>query len=248
MVIEVHILASDEEAILPFTLRHYETFASRIVLHDLGSTDRTVEIASAAGAEIRPSPTHEFDDRLNQRIKNTAWNGTDADWVIMADADELIYFPMGWAPTLDAYGRAGEHVLKPYGYEMESPTFPEGGGQIYDYVKFGGRDDKWYAKPILFSPKRVKSLIFGTGAHEVSGVLQNGRAFKNPTVFSSPPCYLLHCHHLGSIERIAALYDANRSRHSAANKQNKWGLQCDGTTHAKEKRAAIMAKRERVIA
>lgn len=243
-----HILCYNEAEIIGYTLRHYATFCQRIVLHDLGSTDGSQEIARLAGAEIvQWDCKQEFDDRLNQRIKNEEWLKTPADWVIMADADEFMYFPAGAALTLAAYDAGHLHVVKPYGYEMLADKFPTTTGQIYDEVKMGGRDDRWYAKPIMFSAKRVKSVSFSMGAHEISGVLKNGQQFGNPKVFSLPPTYHLHMHHIRSLEEVATRYNAVRARLSTINKQMRWGLTTTGEIHALEKRTAIKSRLERVV-
>jgi hypothetical protein len=74
MNLSVHILAYNEARILPFTLRHYATFASKITVHDLGSTDATRDIAAAAGARVVQHDTRgQCDDQLNRTIKNEAW-------------------------------------------------------------------------------------------------------------------------------------------------------------------------------
>lgn len=246
--VEVHIVCFNEELILPYTLRHYQTFAAKIIIHDGGSTDRSKEIAKEYGAEVRDWDTNgEINDTLLKRLKETAWIGTSADWVIMADADEFIYFPDHPANSLKQYEQQQLAFVKPRGFEMESPELPVNGGQIYEEIRHGAPDDKWYAKPVLFSPKRVKSIDYMVGAHECKAVLHSGLKMINPVRFSQPPCYLLHYHHIGSVERIGAKYDANRKRFSKENKEHNWGWNGDGLRHARDKRAYILARRQEVI-
>jgi hypothetical protein len=234
---------------LPYTLRHYTTFASKIVIHDSFSTDRTREIAKSFGVDIQDWDTgNEFNDKMSMQLKNTAWLTSDADWVIMADADELMYFPFGAKETLAAYDRHGIAIVKPYGFEMVSDTFPTGDGQIYDEIKMGARDDKWYAKPILFSPQRVGSISFEAGAHGCTATLRNGVPVSNPITPTSPSTYLLHFHQLGTIEELGKAYDLRRSRLSALNVKQNWGWLGEGIVHARDKRAYIMARVERVVA
>ncbi len=243
-----HVLCYNEVEMLPWTLRHYLQFCDQIVVHDLGSSDGCQEMARTMGAEIvQHDCKQEFDDRLNQTIKNTAWKETPADWIIMADIDELIYFPMGAPASLGAYVQAGVPVVKPYGFEMFSDVFPYGDMQITRLIKSGARDDKWYAKPILFSPNLVQDMAFGVGAHEATGTLKTGQKFANPTGFTEPPCFLLHYHHIGSFERIARRYDENRARQSAINRRQKWGNQDSGAKHTTDKRALIVPRLERVV-
>lgn len=250
MNFHAHILCFNESEILPYTLRHYKTFASRIVVHDLGSTDSCQKIATDAGAEIKQWDCRgEFDDRLNKKIKNECWLGTSASWVACVDADEMFYFPSGAEQTLEAYAAQGVEVVKPFGYEMMSDVFPTGPGQIYDEVKHGGRDDFWYAKPVCFRPNRIASLDFGTGAHVVTIMMKDGRKVyvDSKTPHSVPSTYLLHFHHIGGVERITKRYAENQSRQSAINKQFKWGNQESPAKHAQDKRRMIQSKLERVL-
>ena len=248
--VSAHILAYNEREIIPYAVRHYKTYCNEIVIHDLGSTDGTQKIATDAGARVQQHDCRgEFNDMLNKTLKNTCWHGTSADWVLCVDADELIYFPSGAEVSLKAYDDAAVPVVKPYGYEMFSDIYPTGDGQIYEYVKQGARDDFWYGKAELFSPKRVGSVDFGTGAHVTHAVLHGGRKIlvDSRTPPTAPSVYLLHFKHIGGIERLTRLYAENQARQSAENKRMGWGNQEDPGKHARDKRRAITAKLERVI-
>lgn len=246
--IEVHLVTFNEEMILPYTLRHYQTFASRIIVHDGGSTDRTKAICGEFDVEFTHWDTGgKINDVLLRELKERAWMGTNADWVIMADADELIYFPHGVEQALLAYESVALAIVKPHGFEMMSDSLPAGTGQIYDEIKHGGIDDRWYAKPIMFSPRRVMEIHYSAGAHECTAILRGGMGMMNPVRFSEPPCYLLHYHHVGPVEMIGAKYDANKSRFSEENKKHGWGWHGDGRQHAMDKRAQISKTITQVI-
>ena len=101
-------------------------------------------------------------------LRNSCWKGTTADWVIVCDLDELLYFPEGAEESLGAYTRMGAAVPKPHGFEMFSETYPTGNGQIWDEIKFGAPDNKWYSKAILFNPRLVSDMHYGLGSHECS--------------------------------------------------------------------------------
>lgn len=250
MSVQVHLLTYNEEKILPFTFRHYLTFADRIIIHDAYSTDATRPLASIYGAAIIDWDTKdEFNDQLAKELKSTCWIGTEADWVIVADADELIYFPHGAKRTLAIYDANDVEVVSPWGWEMYSEKFPTTEKQIYDEIKVGARDDKWYSKPILFSPKRVKSLKYSGGAHQVIVSNVKGQEYKIDNVkhkFTEPPTYLLHCKHIYPIEDIAAAYDARRKRLSEINVRQRWGNFEPGTKHAQDKRNMILSKLEQI--
>lgn len=250
MKIEVHVLNWNELEILPYTVRHYLTFA-RVIIHDAGSTDGSPELARVMGAEVRPWAAGEkFNDLEHMALKNSCWKGTDADFVAVVDADELLYFPGGAQETLGRYLRIGAAVIKPAGYEMFNEDYPTTTGQIYDEVKMGTCDDTWYSKPCLFSPARVMESGFGIGAHESRIVLKDGRSFHVGPNWpkANPPTLLLHFHHgIGPIERLARRLDEKTSRLSATNKANGWGNLKPGMVHAKEKLDFIKAGLQQVI-
>jgi glycosyltransferase involved in cell wall biosynthesis len=52
MNIHVYTVAYNEELLMPFFLRHYKRFANHITVFDNESTDKTAELAKAAGANV----------------------------------------------------------------------------------------------------------------------------------------------------------------------------------------------------
>lgn len=247
-VIEVHIVAYNEEDIMPYTLRHYKTFATHIIVHDGGSTDRTRAICAEHGVDVLDWDTGgKINDELLRILKETCWNGTAAAWVLMVDADELVYFPGGVAASLKAYDQQQIPAVKCRGFEMESSVFPDTAGQIYEQVNHGAIDDRWYGKPCLLAPDRIQSIHFTHGAHECIVTRKDGRRIPSPRVAHNPPVYLLHYHHLGPVDRVGRRYDGNKSRFSDENKQHGWGWQGDGLTHSIQKRATILGARRKVI-
>ena len=248
--VDVHITTCNEQDILPYTLRHYKTYASRIFVHDNFSKDRTREIAVENGATVLDWPAGaEVDEWPLINNKNACWRGTDADFVAIVDADELLYFPLGAEATLEVYAAARFPVIKPYGYEMTSEAYPTTAGQIYGEVKFGARDDRWYAKPILFAPQLITDTGIGVGSHSARTVCRDGRIIEVNEQYpmTIPPCYLLHFHQIGPLERIAKVYDDKRARMCENNRRNRWGNHDDGMKHATDKRNYIKARLERVI-
>lgn len=251
MKVVAHILAFNEAELIAYTMRHYRSFCTSIYVHDGGSTDGTQDICRRYGAEVKHWDTKgQLNDELSMKCKNECWLGTDADWVLCPDADEFIYFPQGAEATLKIYSRLGAAVIKPRGYDMFSEAYPTTTGQIYDEVKTGTLSDKWYAKPILFSPHKIMESGFGIGAHESEPVLHNGSRLHVGSNWpkATPPTYLLHFHHgIGPIERIARRLDEKRERLATCNKQHGWGNFKEGRIHAAEKQEFIKAGLHQVI-
>src|SRR6478736_5433824 len=240
MNVSAYILCYEEAQMLPFAIRHYKTFCDRIVVHDMGSTDGSQQIAIDAGCElVQQDAKGEFDDRLNQSVKNTCWQSRSTDdWAVIVDCDEIALMPAGAELTLKSYELQNIAVVKTHGYEMLDDKYPTGSGQIYDEVKMGSKETAWYSKPLLISPKRLSRVEFSTGAHTVTAWLKTGRQMivDNKTPPNCPACYCLHFHHLGGLERIGARYEANRLRRSEINRRMNWGNSKAGILHAQEKR------------
>jgi len=83
--ISVAVIAHDEEENLPGLLETLG-FADEVVVLDAGSSDRTAEIARAAGAIVL---TGENLRNLNVN-KTRAVEATTGDWIIYLDADERV--------------------------------------------------------------------------------------------------------------------------------------------------------------
>jgi hypothetical protein len=242
MKVEVHVLRYGDDWIIPYVVRHYLSYAQKLVFHDAGG-GRSLEMeATDSRVTVLPWDCPEVSDLRYAELRNSCWKGTDADWVIVADLDEFIYFPEGAAQSLGAYTRMGAAVIRPHGFEMFSETYPTTEGQIYDEIKQGAPDDKWYAKPILFSPKLVSETRLGLGSHESDPILHDERRFhvgpKWP--FANPPCWLLHFHHVGPKEDIAAKFDATHARMCEMNVKMHWGNLEPGIKHVTDKRAGIV--------
>ena len=80
------LIGRNEARCLARCLESVAPFVDRIVVLDTGSTDRTVVIAKAAGAEVHHLPWP--DDFAEAR--NHVMACADADWNLMLDADEWI--------------------------------------------------------------------------------------------------------------------------------------------------------------
>ena len=81
------ILTMNEEDNLPKALASVEGLASRIVVVDSGSTDRTMEIAREAGAEVYENGWVNHATQVNWGLDNTNITTT---WTFRLDADEEV--------------------------------------------------------------------------------------------------------------------------------------------------------------
>ncbi len=80
------LVARDEEALLPGCLESVRGAVDELVVVDTGSTDRTREIARAAGALVLERP---WDDDF-AAPRNLAARHATGDWILVLDADERL--------------------------------------------------------------------------------------------------------------------------------------------------------------
>jgi glycosyltransferase involved in cell wall biosynthesis len=152
--VDVYTITYNEGKLLPYFLRHYETFADRIFAWDDGSDDGTVDILkSHPKVTILPHHIGRLDDLYFVRYlwpQYRIYSRGSADWVICAESDEFVYHEdILW--KLGELGKRGFYRVFCNGYEMFHNRFPATNGQIYDEARFGLFSEK-FSKPIVFSP------------------------------------------------------------------------------------------------
>lgn len=86
-LITVIILTHNEELHLGRCIRSLRSFATRIVIVDSGSTDRTLEIAAGFGADVFQKPWINYADQFQWAIDHT---DIKTEWTMRMDADEYL--------------------------------------------------------------------------------------------------------------------------------------------------------------
>jgi glycosyltransferase involved in cell wall biosynthesis len=148
----------NEEKDLPFALRSVQSWVDEIVVVDMYSDDRTVDIAREFGAKVF------FHERTGfvEPTRPFAVAKATGDWILVLDADELVPFPLsqrllaiaqgdkadlvripwlnyllgaplmhtGWGPTQDAHVRFFKHGFLHTGSQIHSPLLPGSGGRV----------------------------------------------------------------------------------------------------------------------
>jgi glycosyltransferase involved in cell wall biosynthesis len=104
MKVTAIILTHDEEKHIERAINSIRSFVDQIVVVDSGSTDRTVEIASALGAHVLFHPWINYATQFNWAIGNLPH---PTEWVVRLDADEIVTSALAAEivkelPTLDA--------------------------------------------------------------------------------------------------------------------------------------------------
>ena len=164
--IDVYSIMRNEIKILPYFLRHYESFAERIFVWEDQSDDGTREMLSAHPKVTMLDPGyHGADDKYYVEQLWPQYRTISrgyADWVMCVDADEFIYHP-DLVNFLVECEKKDFKRIRCEGYIMCHPTFPTTEGQIYDEVKYGWRDNSSNKTVVFMSDVHMS---FTPGRHQ----------------------------------------------------------------------------------
>ena len=140
MKIDVYSNMYNEERMLPYWLRHYETIADRIFVWDDYSNDSTRKILKKhPKVTILLKGKVGQDNDYNSEVlypQYEQYSRGVSDWVIVVDADEFIYHP-NLRKILKELREDDAEVIQCKGFDMISDKFPTTDGQIYDEIKMG---------------------------------------------------------------------------------------------------------------
>lgn len=210
MRIEAFLLCWNEKELMPFVIKHYQKFCDKITVMDNWSTDGSDKLAESLGCEVIKFGNKYFDDQQNMSIKNNVWKGSDADWVVCADFDEVLfhdYKEMMFA--LEYFTLAT--IIKTIGWQIMSEEMPKD-----DLLEItNGYEFSNYAKNVIFNPKEIKEINFNPGAHKCNPI--------GNVVWSDESLYVLHYKHIGGVERTIKRYKEYQKRMSKINRQKGWG-------------------------
>lgn len=210
MKIEVYAICYNEEKLLPYFLRHYESFCDKIVIYDNFSSDSSAEICKkSAKTELRRyNSGGQIRDDIYLEIKDNCWKDSDADWVIVVDIDEFVYHP-----SIKSVLEGEKHtIIAPMFFNMFSEDFPTTEGQIYEEVNMGVPG---FTKWCLFRPDQFHKMNYEPGCHGANPI-------GNVLVNKGTEIKLLHFKHL-SLDYVVERNKLFAERLSDINKANGWG-------------------------
>jgi hypothetical protein len=212
MIIDVYATMRNEATILPYWLRHYGSFASRLFVWDDESDDGTTALLDAHPLVTRLTPAvHGIDDTYWVR---TLWPQIQtlsqrADWAIVVDADEFVHHPR-LLDVLVSHLAQGDPLLGCVGYEMLAHDIPHGDGQIYDEIRTAAKGTVFSDKPCIVRP--TTSVMWAPGRH----FLHPAKLAGSIATWTPTRIKLLHYRYLGhdycearSARNLARMSDAN---------------------------------------
>lgn len=212
MRVEANILTFNESQTIEFTIKWYKQFCNHVTIWDNFSEDNTREIAESMGCEIKLFGIKGvLDDKEYLKIKNNVHKSSNANWVIIVDADEILY-GFWWVDLLRAKDR-GHTIFKTQGFNIFSNDLPK---ESWTEIITGIPDNN-YSKLCIFNPKAIKEINYVYGCHEAKP--------EGDIRYSDEILPLFHYKHVGGAERIANRHALYASRLSDWNKRYKCGYQ-----------------------
>jgi len=213
MKVHAYVMAWREAETIALTIKHYQQFCDKVILLDNFSDDNTREIAEQMGAEVRLFGIKGvLDDREYTKIKNNVWKESDADWVIVVDADEILW---DGEPDINSYlinfllfdaKEKGYTIIKPQGWQVVSRDMPK---ENWLEITNGFAYDQ-YSKLCCFRPKEIQEINYVHGCHVANpkgkvNILETG--------------VLFHYRNVGGPERLVKRHALYRERMSEWNKR-----------------------------
>lgn len=191
MKILVFVLTYNCHDVLPYFLRHYETFADEISAFDDHSTDGTRELLKAHPKVILRDWDKE--SGINEDLFLAHWQEWypkargHFDWVMIPDPDEMLYHPKPLI-SLHQMAHSAIEVIRPVGFNMTGAGLPKDDGrQIWEISPMGVAAPV-YSKPVIFRPHIKINWI--RGKHDI----ENCR----PVIAGDVGWKLLHYRYMGA--------------------------------------------------
>jgi hypothetical protein len=197
MSIDVFAICYNEEVLLPYFIKHYQSMGANITIYDNYSTDNSVAIIKQAGCTYIPyDSNNQIRDDLYLSIKNECWKKSKADFVIVCDIDEFL--------EVD-FDTSKYTIINTQGYDMLG--IPPS--------RFGVKNDM-YSKHIMFRPSEFKQIGYSFGCHKCApeGNISGSKETAN----------LLHYKYI-SEEHVYSRHLLYQSRLSDINKKYGWGIE-----------------------
>tara|TARA_R110000868_G_scaffold411300_1_gene702916 strand:+ start:669 stop:1289 length:621 start_codon:yes stop_codon:yes gene_type:complete len=154
--IEVYTVVKDDGTYLPFFIKHYKKAfpGCKFTIFNNGCTAQVLDLLKDPDCTV--ISWGPYDEKKLQITKNTCWQHSKADWVIVCDIDEIADINIQDIEELDH----NVQVINFQGYHMLSRSMKS--IPLEDLTH--GVIDNSYNKYIMFRPK-FNAVVYQMGAH-----------------------------------------------------------------------------------
>ena len=192
--LSVAIITKNEEANLARTLESVR-WANEIVVVDSGSTDRTVDIASAYGAKVFCEEWHGFGKQKNLAIEHCT-----SEWVLSLDADEEVS---------EALAQEITHLLEETP-SAEAYFVPRHNLFLGRWMRHGG----YYPDPKLRLFRKGAAWFEERAVHETLQYPGQTRMLQSHLIHHAYPTLENYIEHMNRYSTLGAAQVATRSKTS----------------------------------
>jgi len=192
--LSVAIITKNEEANLARTLESVR-WANEIVVVDSGSTDRTVDIASAYGAKVFCEEWHGFGKQKNLAIEHCT-----SEWVLSLDADEEVS---------EALAQEITHLVEETP-SVEAYFVPRRNLFLGRWIKHGG----YYPDPKLRLFRKGAAWFEERAVHETLQYPGQTRMLQSHLIHHAYPTLENYIEHMNRYSTLGAAQAATRSKTS----------------------------------
>lgn len=147
-LVSVIVLTKDEEANLPHLLASLKGLDHELFVVDSGSTDRTVEIAKAAGATVVFHPFETYAAQRNWALSNLPIR---APWVLNLDADERLTEEL----VREIHETLSQPDLREVGFMLRKRTVFMG-----RWLRYGGQYPSWHLRLFRTGAGRCEDRLY----------------------------------------------------------------------------------------
>ena len=218
MIVHLYAQCWNEESMLPFFFRHYDSIVARYFICDDGSTDGTWSLLQSHPRVAARRFEHAAADSFvlsQQTFSNEAWKESrgEADWIIVTDVDELLFHPRG-LDYLSGCTAAGVTLIPSLGFQMISDRLPDLDQNLCLDHPYGA---PWrqMMKPSIFDPDEIDEINFSPGRH-------TGNPTGRVRVPRTDEMLLLHYKYMG-LERTHERHQNLRARLGRRDLESGWG-------------------------
>lgn len=220
MIIHVYAITWNEEKVLPYFFMHYDNIADHYFIFDHDSTDNTFSMLKSH-PNVTINKFEPVGDSLvlsSNNLINQFWKASKgkADWVIICDVDEHLYYSNNLRKYLQECTAKGITLVVPTGYDMVSDSFPDTITPLHETIRHGVRAPL-LDKPQIFNPNEIQEINFWPGRHLAFPVGNVIKPQKNEVL-------LLHYKSLG-FDYLNARYSVFKERMWYGDIQRKLGIQ-----------------------